>query len=68
MREGKRREYERGEGGEGQEKPHPRPMNAGIVSSFFGSDLPYHNPQEEENINIPKEWRCFYGKPRNFSP
>lgn len=31
------------------------------------SDLPYHNPQDEENINILKEWRCFYGKPRNFS-
>lgn len=31
MREGK---------GGGQEKPHPRPMNAGIVSSFL--DLIYH--------------------------
>lgn len=39
MSEGKRGEYERGKGG-GQEKPHPRPVNAGIVSSFL--DLIYH--------------------------
>jgi len=31
------------------------------------SDSPYHNPREEENINIPRERRCFYGKPKNFS-
>lgn len=54
--------------GEGPEQPRPRPVNAGIVPSFL--NLIYHiiTPKEEENINIPKEWRCFYGKPRNFSP
>lgn len=36
---GEKRIGERGRG-EGQEKPHPRPMNAGIVSSFL--DLIYH--------------------------
>ncbi|XP_078211107.1 uncharacterized protein LOC144580020 isoform X2 [Callithrix jacchus] len=42
-----------------------------ICLQSSGTPTPTFNisiSREEENINIPKEWRCFYGKPRNFSP
>lgn len=58
-KEGKRRENVREREGKAHEYWH--------CPFFSESDLPYHNPQEE-HINILKEWRCFYGKPRNFSP